>query len=119
MQTAVAPANSSVLEFSWDFAGSGAPVNAFYAFLHFAELQDSSRTFNIYLNGDILGANFTPKRLEATYNANRGPFAQSPRYQWALNSTDLSNLPPILNALEVYTPLHLNNTPTDNQDSTP
>ncbi|XP_074560497.1 putative leucine-rich repeat receptor-like protein kinase At2g19210 [Curcuma longa] len=38
--------------------------------------------------------------------------------QWALNSTGLSDSPPILNALEVYTPLTLTNTPTDDQDGT-
>ncbi|XP_042412973.1 putative leucine-rich repeat receptor-like protein kinase At2g19210 [Zingiber officinale] len=117
MQTAVAPANSSVLEFSWDFASSGATDNAFYAFLHFAELQNTSRSFNIYLNGDILQANFTPSPLKATYFPNDVPLAQSPRYQWTLSSTGLSNLPPILNALEVYTPLHLTNTPTDDRDA--
>ncbi|URE17513.1 receptor-like serine threonine-protein kinase [Musa troglodytarum] len=117
MQTAAVPVNSSTFQFYWDFVGSGAPDNEFYANLHFSELlPNTSRAFDVYVNGEKWYANYTPPYLmsDAIYSTN--PLTPSLRYNWALNSSDLSTLPPILNALEVYTPVFLKNTPTDSDD---
>lgn len=118
MQTAAVPLNSDKLEFYWDFADSGAPVNEFYANLLFSELlPNNSRAFNIYLNGRSLFNNYTPPRLVSdTIDDVNHRLTPSPRYQWALNSTNLSSLPPILNALEVYTLMYLKNSLTDSED---
>ncbi|URE19861.1 receptor-like serine threonine-protein kinase [Musa troglodytarum] len=118
MQTAAVPRNSNKLEFYWDFAGSGAPVNEFYANLLFSELLPNTlRAFNIYLNGRSLDNNYTPPALvsDAIDNGNQ-PLTPSPRYQWVLNSTNPSSLPPILNALEVYTLMYLKNNLTNSDD---
>ncbi|CAD5189680.1 probable LRR receptor-like serine/threonine-protein kinase At1g51880 [Musa acuminata AAA Group] len=118
MQTAAVPLNSDKLEFYWDFADSGAPVNEFYANLLFSELlPNNSRAFNIYLNGRSLSNDYTPPQLVSdTVNNGNRPLTPSPRYQWTLNSTNSSSLPPILNALEVYTLMHLKNNLTDSDD---
>ncbi|XP_064974723.1 putative leucine-rich repeat receptor-like protein kinase At2g19210 [Musa acuminata AAA Group] len=117
MQTAAVPVNSSMLEFYWDFVGSGAPVNEFYANLHFSELlPNTSRAFNVYLNGDKWYANYTPPYLMSDAIYSTTPLTPSLRYNWALNSSGLSTLPPILNALEVYAPMFFKNMPTDSDD---
>ncbi|RZS28247.1 hypothetical protein BHM03_00061815, partial [Ensete ventricosum] len=119
MQTAAVPVNSSTLEFYWDFVGSGAAVNEFYASLHFSELlPNTRRAFDVYLNGDKWYANYTPTYLMSDTIYSPTPLTPSLRYNWALNSTGLSTLPPILNAIEVYTPMFLKNTPTDSNDGT-
>ncbi|XP_064974724.1 putative leucine-rich repeat receptor-like protein kinase At2g19210 [Musa acuminata AAA Group] len=117
MQTAAVPVNASMLEFSWDFVGSGAPVNEFYANLHFSELlPNTSRAFDVYINDDKWFANYTPPYLMSGAIYSTTPLYPSLRYNWALNSSGLSTLPPILNALEVYTPMFFKNTPTDSDD---
>ncbi|THU59477.1 hypothetical protein C4D60_Mb07t02540 [Musa balbisiana] len=117
MQTAAVPVNGSTLEFYWDFVGSGAPVNEFYANLHFSELlPNTSRAFNVYINGDKWSANYTPPYLMSDAIYSTTPLTPSLRYNWALNSSGLSTLPPILNALEAYTPTFFKNTPTDSDD---
>ncbi|RRT55756.1 hypothetical protein B296_00033417 [Ensete ventricosum] len=121
MQTAAFPLNSNELEFYWDFEGSGASVNEFYANLLFSELvPNTKRAFNIYLNGRSLDNDYTPPYLVSNFSDNADhPLTPSPRYQWALNSTNSSSLPPILNALEVYTPMHLKNKLTYFADEPP
>ncbi|RRT41399.1 hypothetical protein B296_00041401 [Ensete ventricosum] len=119
MQTAAVPVNSSTLEFYWDFVGSGAAVNEFYANLHFSELlPNTRRAFDVYLNGEKWYANYTPPYLMSDAIYSTTPLTPSLRYNWALNSTGLSTLPPILNAIEVYTRMFLKNTPTDSDDGT-
>lgn len=119
MQTAAVPVNASMLEFYWDFVGSGALVNEFYANLHFSELlPNTSRAFNVYLNDDKWYANYTPPYLMSDAIYSTTPLTPSLRYNWALNSSGMSTLPPILNALEVYAPMFFKNTPTDSDDGT-
>ncbi|URE19223.1 receptor-like protein kinase [Musa troglodytarum] len=101
MQTAAVPVNSSTLQFYWDFVGSGFPDNEFYANLHFSELlPNTSRAFDVYLNGETWYANFTPPYLMSGAIYSTAPLTPSLRYSWALNSSGLSTLPPILNALK-------------------
>ncbi|URE14857.1 receptor-like serine threonine-protein kinase [Musa troglodytarum] len=117
MQTAAVPVNSSTLQFYWDFVGSGFPDNEFYANLHFSELlPNTSRAFDVYLSGEKWYTNYTPPYLMSDAIYSTAPLTPSLRYSWALNSSGLSTLPPILNALEVYTPMFLKNTPTDTDD---
>ncbi|WOK91454.1 hypothetical protein Cni_G00145 [Canna indica] len=117
MQTAAMPINSSKMEFYWDYEGTGGQPNEFYANFYFAELRPNTlRAFNLYLNDENIYINYTPFYLVSDVIYTTFPVRGSERYSWSLNSTGLSAFPPILNALEVYTPMNLPNLPTDSGD---
>ncbi|URE19230.1 receptor-like serine threonine-protein kinase [Musa troglodytarum] len=117
MQTAATPSgNSSKMEFYWTFADAQVPTNEFYVNLFFTEFErNTSRLFNVYLNDELL-KNYTPPYLSVGYLYSTGPLDQAPEYHWALNSTGLSTLPPILNAIEVFTAMHLTRAATASGD---
>ncbi|URD97131.1 receptor-like serine threonine-protein kinase [Musa troglodytarum] len=108
MQSAVTPASGSQLAFSWD---SVSPDDELYAVLHFAELQkltgNSTRVFNITRNGDPRFQWYTPPYLSADGIHSTVPFEGYSRYEYVLNATSDSTLPPIINAFEVYSLMQL------------
>ncbi|RWW68487.1 hypothetical protein BHE74_00023987, partial [Ensete ventricosum] len=117
MQTAVTPASGSQLVFSWD---SVSPDDELYAVLHFAELQNltgnATRMFNITRNGELRYDRYTPPYLSADFIYSNVPFEGSSRYEYVLNSTSDSTLPPIINAFEVYSLMQLTQAATDSGD---
>ncbi|XP_042383343.1 probable LRR receptor-like serine/threonine-protein kinase At1g51810 isoform X2 [Zingiber officinale] len=117
MQTAATPTNSSHLLFQFDYVNMGALVNQFYFVFHFSELvPNTTRAFNIDLNGNYWFKNCSPPYLVATFVCSAVPDSDSLHYQWSLDSSGVSQLPPILNALEVFTPIYHTNVPTDSGD---
>ncbi|XP_065015781.1 senescence-induced receptor-like serine/threonine-protein kinase [Musa acuminata AAA Group] len=118
MQTAATPSgNSSKMEFYWTFADAQVPNNEFYVNLFFTEFErNTSRLFNVYLN-DVLLKNYTPPYGSVGYLYSTRPLDQASEYHWALNSTGLSTLPPILNAIEVFTAMHLTRAATASGDA--
>ncbi|XP_047310350.1 probable LRR receptor-like protein kinase At1g51890 [Impatiens glandulifera] len=102
MNTANIPKNpNDSLVFSWN------PDNIndqFYLYLHFAELNPfaSSREFNIYVNGkSLLDEPYSPKYLQTETHELRIDVRSN--YTVSLNRTKNSTLPPLLNAIELYT----------------
>ncbi|XP_042443530.1 probable LRR receptor-like serine/threonine-protein kinase At1g05700 [Zingiber officinale] len=119
MQSAATPSgNSTVIDFSWDSFGSGPSVNGQYVNLFFSEfMPNTTRSFNIYLNDHIWYSNCTPPYLLAIIIYSTGPNTPSEQYNWAINSSGLSNLPPILNAAEVFTAMQFNPLVTSSDDA--
>ncbi|KAL6614596.1 hypothetical protein ACP70R_036866 [Stipagrostis hirtigluma subsp. patula] len=120
MQTAITPVNSSRIDYSWRPSPGG--VNRFLVVLFFSEVAplpaNATREFNVVLNGRLFlkdpPTTFTPDVLASSvvYGIARG----FPEYNITLNATQRSTLPPILNALEVYTIVPAAQMATDNND---
>ncbi|RLN29043.1 putative leucine-rich repeat receptor-like protein kinase [Panicum miliaceum] len=123
MQTAVTPRNaSSNIEFSWDAEPHPKdPAPGYIGILHFSEVEllpsNAARQFYINLNGKPWYPKpFTPEYLytDATYNSN--PYRGIARYNISINATANSTLPPIINAVEVFSVIPTTNVGTDSQD---
>ncbi|CAL9129353.1 unnamed protein product [Musa acuminata var. zebrina] len=119
MQTAATPSGNSLkMEFYWTFADAQVPNNEFYVNLFFTEFErNTSRLFNVYLNDELL-TNYTPPYGSVGYLFSSRPLDPASEYHWALNSMGLSTLPPILNAIEVFTAMHLTLAATASGDGT-
>ncbi|KAI4305437.1 hypothetical protein L6164_028803 [Bauhinia variegata] len=117
MSTFIAPANaSSSLCFSWTSTNAS---NKYYVYMHFAELQvlakNETRAFNITLNGQVRYGNLVPKYLSVdTYRTKSAISGE--RFEYRLVRTENSTLPPILNAIEIYTVKELPQLETDQED---
>uniref|UniRef100_A0A7N0TWH6 non-specific serine/threonine protein kinase n=2 Tax=Kalanchoe fedtschenkoi TaxID=63787 RepID=A0A7N0TWH6_KALFE len=103
MSTAITPKNASRwLEFYW----SANIQTQYYIYLHFAELTkltaNQSRQFDIYLNDTIFYTGFTPAYLSVTTIYTPKSYTGT-WFNFSFRMTDNSTLPPILNALEIYT----------------
>ncbi|XP_062198812.1 probable LRR receptor-like serine/threonine-protein kinase At1g51810 [Phragmites australis] len=106
LQTAVTAAgNDTTLTVLWQENRKSYSV---MVFLHFADFQNTQlRQFDIYLNGDRLGASdkpHSPSSVVASCVYSSGMY-RSPdgSYNITLAATASSVLPPMLNALEIYT----------------
>ncbi|KAM0960679.1 hypothetical protein ACFX2I_025590 [Malus domestica] len=95
------------------------PSTQYYIFSHFAELQlleaDQFRSFDITLNGDYLYGPVVPAYLSTT-TVLSNPSLTGGNYSFLLVQTEDSNLPPILNAIEVYRLIDLSQPETDTDD---
>ncbi|XP_071710755.1 probable LRR receptor-like serine/threonine-protein kinase At1g05700 [Rutidosis leptorrhynchoides] len=99
------------------------PRNAtdlFVIFLHFSELEilkrNQTRRFNIYLNEYLWYENLSPEYLNRTTISSGSPQNAAPKYKITLTKTSDSTLPPIINALELYTIKILPQRQTDDRD---
>ncbi|KAF0927288.1 hypothetical protein E2562_031492 [Oryza meyeriana var. granulata] len=124
MQTAVTPRNASKsIEFSWDSAPQPKdPTPGYIAIFHIAELQllpnNALRQFNIRLNGKpVLNESVTPQFLYAGFVYSTIPLPTYAQYNISLSATANSTLPPIINAVEVYSVIPTTNVGTDAQDA--
>uniref|UniRef100_A0A7N0TW17 Protein kinase domain-containing protein n=1 Tax=Kalanchoe fedtschenkoi TaxID=63787 RepID=A0A7N0TW17_KALFE len=102
LRTAVTPKNASDrLQFYW----SANMTDEQYIYLHFAEVEDlavnQSRQFNIYLNDTPYYGPFTPPKLSAFTVFSTRPLTGT-WFNFSLNMTETSTLPPIINAIEIY-----------------
>lgn len=107
---------SAPLEFQWIPED---PNAKYHIFLHFAELEkfqaNQSREFNIFQNGDHFDGPFSPVYMKSTTLFN--VFSMSgDKISFSLIKTNASNLPPILNALEIYMVLDASQSRTEEQD---
>ncbi|CAN6350414.1 unnamed protein product [Urochloa humidicola] len=123
MQTAITPRNvSQNIEFSWDPEPQPRdPTPGYIGIMHFSELQllpgKAVRQFYVNLDGKPWYPKaFTPDYLssDATYNSN--PYRGLARYNVSINATANSTLPPIINAIEVFSVIPTTNVATDSQD---
>uniref|UniRef100_A0A803NZA6 non-specific serine/threonine protein kinase n=1 Tax=Cannabis sativa TaxID=3483 RepID=A0A803NZA6_CANSA len=118
MRTAVAPKNETdVIGISWSTVDQN--PEDFYIYLHFAELQkyskNETRELNIYLNGTLFYGPLVPNYLSLSTIYSVNPTRGS-SLQIIVNRTENSTLPPLLNAIEIYTQKILENTETLQND---
>ncbi|XP_050285770.1 probable LRR receptor-like serine/threonine-protein kinase At1g05700 isoform X2 [Quercus robur] len=121
MSTAVTPltTNDSIgLYWSPDNATS-----QYYFYMHFAEIEklqaNQSREFNIFLNGKSWYKALSPSYLVATTIFSptyRTKPDNETYFQIWINKTETSTLPPLLNAIEIYTVNQLLQAQTDQKD---
>lgn len=99
------------------------PNNAsdkFLTYMHFAEIgilkRNQTREFNIYKNGNHSFGPFAPyNRTTATVHSTK-PESPAPMHTLTINKTKNSTLPPIINAIEVYSLKQLPQRHTYDQD---
>ncbi|KAF0927292.1 hypothetical protein E2562_031495 [Oryza meyeriana var. granulata] len=123
MQTAITPRNASTnIEFSWGPVPlPNDPTPGYIAIFHFSELQllpgNAVREFYINLNGKpwFLTA-FKPEYLYSDATFNRNPYPGYSRYNISINATVNSMLPPLINAVEVFSVISTATIGTDLQD---
>ncbi|XP_074573921.1 putative LRR receptor-like serine/threonine-protein kinase At1g05700 [Curcuma longa] len=119
MQTAVTPANSRNLDYSWNL--DPGDLNEVMAVLYFSEFVtltgNRSRQFYIYLNNFLWYSEpfSTPLLLSnAVYGLN--PIIGYQRYNMSLQALSNSTLPPFLNAMEILTRMGDSNVATNSED---
>ncbi|CAL9187018.1 unnamed protein product [Musa hybrid cultivar] len=99
-------------------------TNEYYPILHFSELSnltgtDTSRQFNVYVNGyRWLKHPETPPYLKSDYVYSSEPVETPHRYNITPEALSNSTLPPILNAVEIYSRMNDANVPSDAGDGT-
>ncbi|XP_072959113.1 putative leucine-rich repeat receptor-like serine/threonine-protein kinase At2g19230 [Typha angustifolia] len=120
MQTAVTPVNASEIQFNW--APKPQDKNpGFIAAMHFAEFQILSRKdlreFDIFLNDWKWNKEpLSPPYLYSGFVYGLNPYSRYSQYNVSITATNNSTLPPILNALEVFTVLYTTEMSTDSGD---
>ncbi|OWM62565.1 hypothetical protein CDL15_Pgr000051 [Punica granatum] len=103
IHSAARPKNGTgSLELQWTSSDEN---DQFFIFLYFAEVEalqkNQSRKFNVSWNGSQLFGPFTPRYLYATTLANPKALVGK-NHRISIDKTDDSTLPPILNAVEIY-----------------
>ncbi|XP_060672896.1 LRR receptor-like serine/threonine-protein kinase IOS1 [Ziziphus jujuba] len=118
MSTCAMPLKASApLEFHWEPRDES---SQYYIYFHFAELQqlqsNQSRAFEIDLNGiKWFKEDFVPSYLKslAVYSTDA---STASNYGFSFVQSKNSTLPPILNALEIYTVIEFSQPETDQDD---
>ncbi|KAF2931738.1 hypothetical protein DAI22_05g233300 [Oryza sativa Japonica Group] len=124
MQTAITPRNASGnIEFAWDaYTQPKDPTPGYIANFYFTEVQllpsNALRQFYINLNGRLVyNESYTPLYLYADLIYEKKPFLRYPEYNISINATSNSTLPPIINAIEVFSVMPTINVATDSEDA--
>ncbi|CAL4894506.1 unnamed protein product [Urochloa decumbens] len=126
MQTAITPRNASAgnIKFVWDSKPQpGDPAPGYIAVMHFSELRRLSgnavREFFIEVNGDVWVSSigFRPDYLLSDASYSTAPMPAAARYTVNINATANSTLPPLINAIEVYSVISTTNVVTDSSDA--
>ncbi|XP_010540991.1 PREDICTED: probable LRR receptor-like serine/threonine-protein kinase At4g29180 isoform X2 [Tarenaya hassleriana] len=117
VNTAASPANADdPLELSWT---SDDPNARFYAFLYFSELKalkkNEIRKIKILWNGSPVSGIFVPAFLYSLTVSNSRAFTGKDHWISVQKATD-STLPPILNAIEIFTAQPLDELRTATED---
>lgn len=120
MRTAIAPDNTSnPLTITWE------PLNVsdqFLIYLHLAEVQtlqsNQIREFNLYLNGNLWTPNNEPviPTNQTSVVRSSAPELPASKHEIVMQKTERSTLPPIINALEVYSVKKFLQSQTHSQD---
>ena len=121
MSTAATPLNEGApMEFSWD--SEDAATAEYYIYMHFAEIvklqANQSRSFNITLNGNYWYGPLVPDYLSTISLYSPDALSGQAKYDFSIFKTDNSTLPPIINAIEIYTVKYLLQSDTYQGDGT-
>ncbi|KAG1327825.1 putative LRR receptor-like serine/threonine-protein kinase IOS1 [Cocos nucifera] len=121
MSSAVTPSDNTSLFFYWD-SQSGLVRPVYYAYMHFAEFDilppNKRRLINVIVNEQVDKRNIRPRHLLSTHVTLSYEIESSTRYNFSITRATDSILPPIFNALEVYSALSLPNLASDRTDGT-
>ncbi|CAH2036434.1 unnamed protein product, partial [Thlaspi arvense] len=107
VKTAVAPAKATLPLHIWWTLGDISAQS--YIYMHFAEIQNLGsqqiRQFNISYNGDQVWEDLCrPHKLNITTSFNSKALSSSDgKFNFTFTKTEDSTLPPLINAIEVYT----------------
>ncbi|KAL5576861.1 hypothetical protein UlMin_018560 [Ulmus minor] len=117
MRTACTPINANdSLVIWWEPSDT---TLKFYVFFHFAEIEELKanqiRMFEILYNGKHFYGPFSPKYLSRLTVYSENPLTGG-RHNFSISKTQKSTLPPIINALEIYTEKEFLQAETDQQD---
>ncbi|KAM3411930.1 hypothetical protein ACQJBY_003540 [Aegilops geniculata] len=121
MQTAVTPLNASMkLDITWDPVPQPHDLSpGYFIIMHFSELQlppsNALRQFDININGVRLSDDIRLFYLGVGVIYNEKPYRDG-NYNISINATANSTLPPILNALELFSIMSTTNFGTDSRD---
>lgn len=107
MATAVTLLNAStkILEIHWTLKP---PTSKFYLYMHFAELQslqaNETREFDVTMNGNVTTESYSPKffKMQTLYSITPRQ-CDGGECLLQLVKTSSSTLPPLINAIEVFT----------------
>ncbi|CAN7067396.1 unnamed protein product [Brassica rapa subsp. trilocularis] len=119
LATAAIPSNlSAPLTVSWTPEKHG---DQYYLYSHFAEIQDlhanDTREFDVLWNGAVTIEAFVPSKLLIDTFMNKSPeTCDGGKCSYQLIKTSKSTLPPLLNALEIYTVIQFPQSETDEND---
>ncbi|KAM0854095.1 hypothetical protein ACQ4PT_050656 [Festuca glaucescens] len=102
LQTAIAPISNGTVIIVREWESFKASFE-FMVFLHFADFQKRRlQQFTVYINNEVLDQ-YSPKYLTASSVQNSGWYrATDGKYSVTLAATNLSVLPPMINAYEIY-----------------
>ena len=120
LRTAVQPRNGlNSLSYSYTIGYRENPTPEFLVFFHFAEIEQIApgerREFNITLN-DLEHGPFTLEYLKPLTIRSNLSRAQEGLVRFSINATLRSDLPPILNAFEIFELRSLPDSPTNLAD---
>ncbi|XP_059458245.1 LRR receptor-like serine/threonine-protein kinase IOS1 [Corylus avellana] len=109
MSTAATPGNDSApLEISWE---SDSATTEYYVYMHFAEVVElnanQSRSFNCTLNGNHWFGPIAPNYNKTITMFSPSALKVEAKYDFSIFKTEKSTLPPIINAIEIYTVKYL------------
>ncbi|KAG2722806.1 hypothetical protein I3760_02G143600 [Carya illinoinensis] len=118
MSTAATPIDESApMEFYWE---ADDPNTQFYIYMHFAEVvkleTNQSRSFNVNLNGKHWYGPLVPAYLSTNTLYSRSPETGGRKYVFSMVKAENSTLPPILNAVEIYSVKDFTQSETDQAD---
>jgi Ca2+/Na+ antiporter len=114
---AIPEKDSSTLTFNWKAENA---TSEYYIYMHFAEVVDlkanQSRSFNITVNGKFFYGPFVPDYLSTVTVYSPSALMIAKNYEVSIFKTENSTLPPILNAVEIYSVRDFLYSETDQQD---
>ena len=118
MGTAATPFNiNAPLAMYWD---SESATSEYYIYMHFAEVEqlkpNQSRSINITLNGNYWWSISSPLYLYTTTVCSQSALEIAQTYNFELFKAEGSTLPPIINAIEIYSVRNLSQPGTNKQD---
>ncbi|CAM0953444.1 unnamed protein product [Alopecurus aequalis] len=121
MQTAITPQKvSNNIEVTLDLRGTPDRSLGYIDMKYFAELQQLSsnarRQFNVYRNSFETATAYTPSHLAEVCLYSTETF-QASQYKLAINATTNSTLPPIINAIELFSVISTTTVATDSRDA--
>ncbi|XP_030972959.1 LRR receptor-like serine/threonine-protein kinase IOS1 [Quercus lobata] len=119
MSTASTPINvSAPLELFW--YTENATYSEYYIYMHFAEVVNLTatqfRSFNITLNGKYWYGPIAPKYLSTITLFSPSILPNAQKYDFSFFKAEGSTLPPIINALEIYSVRDLSQSGTYQKD---
>ncbi|CAN8253316.1 unnamed protein product [Cochlearia groenlandica] len=121
LSTAAIPTNASE-PLRLVFTNLEKPDDQYYIYRHFAEIQDllsnETREFDMLWNGEAMSTDpIVPLKFDITTSFSKAPrTCDEGKCSFQLKRTDRSTLPPLLNAIEIFTVIQFPQSETNETD---